>query len=94
MAKHFVCITCHSVGRPKVTTQGSFMIEVILWCFFLVPGICYSLWRLGNTTRVCRCCGNSVVIPANSPLGEVIAARTLTPPTPRVGLSVLKGGKA
>ena len=67
-----VCTVCFSSVYPKLSTYGSFIIEVILWFFFLVPGLIYTLWRI--TTRHTRCpvCGSHLIIPADSPRGKVL----------------------
>lgn len=62
------CTRCGDVNYPKKVTGGSFLIEVILWLCFLVPGIIYSIWRLtGGRTNVCRKCGGAELIPVDSP---------------------------
>lgn len=68
-----VCTTCHTVGRTSTKTQGSFLIEIILWCFFLVPGIIYSIWRITSTQKVCGACGSPQLVPVGSVAGRKIA---------------------
>ena len=41
-----VCTVCGSVGFPKKVTPGSFLVELGLWIFFILPGVIYSVWRL------------------------------------------------
>lgn len=65
-----ICSTCGTIGNPKTFTKGSFLIEIILWCAFLVPGIVYSVWRLTTRTGVCPSCGSENMIPLNSPRGK------------------------
>lgn len=64
----WVCTRCGHVGATNMETPGSVLIEVILWLFFLIPGIIYSIWRGNKRHRVCRQCGVGVgLIPATAP---------------------------
>lgn len=65
-----VCTSCGFTGAPTSKTEGSFAIEVILWFFFMVPGLVYSLWRLGSKHEVCPYCRRPAMIPAASPTGQ------------------------
>jgi len=51
-----LCMTCGTVGKPKVMTKGSFGFEVALWLCFLIPGILYSAWRLTSKYKACKKC--------------------------------------
>lgn len=62
------CRNCGTVGRPKRITKGSFLIELILWLCFLLPGLIYSIWRITTRYGVCPSCGAPNMIPASSPL--------------------------
>lgn len=66
----FVCTTCGTVSKGKMLTKGSVLIELVLWLCFFVPGILYSLWRLGTRTRVCTACNGPMLVPATSPIGQ------------------------
>ena len=70
MKNYFFCKTCGFVGRPKNSTEGSILIELILWCFFIVPGLMYSVWRMTSTKKICSSCGSYELIPANSPIAR------------------------
>ena len=48
MAKEFYCTACGTVGHPRVRNRGSSAIEIILWLCFILPGLCYTLWRMGR----------------------------------------------
>lgn len=61
------CPTCGSVGAPTTRTKGSFLIEVLLWCCFIIPGVIYSLWRVTSREKACPACGASGMIPVDSP---------------------------
>lgn len=69
----YVCALCGSAGSPKYRYRGSILIEIILWCFFLIPGLIYSVWRQTSKEKVCRKCGSPSMIPANSPRGRQFA---------------------
>ena len=71
MAK--VCKDCGTVvAKPARVTKGSFLIEVILWLCFLVPGLIYSLWRLSTRKDACRACHSTNLVPTDSPMGRQI----------------------
>ena len=70
MAKEtYICTTCGHVGLPDRVTKGSFLIELALWLFFIVPGLIYSIWRLTTKHDACPMCGNSSMIPSGTPRG-------------------------
>lgn len=72
MAATYVCTQCGYAGASKTATKGSFLIEVVLWLCFLVPGIIYSLWRLTSRHTACPKCGGNTLIPADSPKGKIL----------------------
>jgi len=57
------CPRCGFDGYPKIVTPGSFAIEVVLWLFFLLPGLIYSIWRLSARHKACPKCGEKSPIP-------------------------------
>lgn len=50
------CPNCKYEGKPKTKTPGSIFIELILWLFFILPGLIYSIWRLSNRHKICPRC--------------------------------------
>ena len=64
-----VCTQCGGTATEN-HTKGSFLIEVLLWFFFCVPGVIYSIWRLNSRGKVCSDCKSDRLIPANSPAGR------------------------
>jgi hypothetical protein len=72
MAKPVICATCGTVGFGKRFVPGSIFIEIILWCCFLIPGLCYSIWRHSASKRVCRHCGSTELLPPSSPRGQAL----------------------
>lgn len=67
-----VCTQCGHHGVPITVTPGSIGIEILLWLFFIIPGLIYSIWRLSARHMACPSCGNQAMIPAHSPRGEII----------------------
>ena len=61
------CMTCGSDSAGKAKTKGSLLIEIVLWCCFLVPGLVYSLWRHSSRHAACSVCGSSLLVPVSSP---------------------------
>lgn len=70
MTKKMFCLECNAAGKPKFKTKGSIMIEMILWCCFIIPGLIYSIWRQTTKYKVCPFCGAKQLIPLNSPKAE------------------------
>ena len=64
------CTTCGAEGRAKTKTRGSLALEIVLWCFFLVPGLIYSIWRLSSKYKVCTTCGATTLVPLASPVAQ------------------------
>ena len=63
-----ICTTCGAqTDEPRLKTKGSFVIEVVLWLAFVIPGLLYSLWRQSTRQKVCPAYGNATLILANTP---------------------------
>jgi ribosomal protein S27AE len=65
-----ICGNCGSAVYPKTLVPGSFLIEVILWLFFILPGLLYSIWRLTTKKRVCSKCNSQSLLPPDSPMAQ------------------------
>jgi hypothetical protein len=76
-----ICRDCGSKGAGKRVTPGNILIELLLWCFLLIPGLLYSAWRMTARRTVCSVCGSSNLIPLDSPIGRQIDAAGLHPST-------------
>ena len=74
-----ICRDCGYVGRGKTITKGSIFIELVLWCFLIVPGLIYSIWRHTSRYAGCPQCGGSSLIPVDSPIGKKLLSETQTP---------------
>lgn len=70
MGKRMICPNCGFQGKPKRSTRGSLMIEIVLWLAFIFPGLLYSLWRLSTRSSVCPQCGAGNLVPPDSPRGR------------------------
>lgn len=71
-SKKMICKECGHTGKLIKQHKGSFLIEIVLWCCFIIPGIIYSLWRSTNRFYQCPECLSQRVIPLNSPEAEKI----------------------
>ena len=55
--KNMVCTNCLHKGSPKREVAGSFLIEIVLYLFMIVPGIIYTIWRnTGGVSYRCKKC--------------------------------------
>ena len=62
------CTACGHLGKPRIQTRGSLLIEIVLWIAFIVPGVIYSIWRHTTRGEVCEACGGANLIPPDSPV--------------------------
>ncbi len=73
MREPFYCPTCGTVAYPKSFTPGSFLLELLLWCMFILPGVLYTAWRIAGRTRTqCPRCKTPGMIPSSSPRAVVM----------------------
>lgn len=70
MTQQMICSNCGYVGVPKRVTKGSMGIEIVLWLFFIIPGVIYSLWRGSSKFKACPSCGAQNMIPLDTPNGR------------------------
>ena len=68
--KPMVCVTCGHYGPSVQITKGSLGLEIFLWLLFLFPGLIYSIWRLASRKHGCASCGETRLVPPNSPVGR------------------------
>lgn len=69
-AKEYICANCKTVGRAQYRQQGNFMVELMLWLFFIIPGLIYSAWRGSKKIRCCKACGSETLVPLDTPRGR------------------------
>lgn len=74
MKQELICTQCGHIGVPIKVTKGSILLEVLLWLFFIVPGLIYSIWRLSTRYNACQKCKSSNIIPTDSPAGQKLIA--------------------
>lgn len=65
-----LCTQCLTVGKPRKVARGSILMEIFLWCLFIVPGFIYSLWRLSTKANACKSCGSENLVKLNSPMAK------------------------
>lgn len=88
---NLICTLCGYTGSSKKKVKGNILIEIVLWLFFLIPGLIYSIWRLSSKQDVCPKCGNPSMIPANTPMGQKLMADfPVAPPTKEEELATQK----
>ena len=81
MKDELVCTLCGYAGKPNKKARGNGLVEFLLWCFFLFPGILYSLWsRGGNKKNVCPKCGSENMIPQDTPQGQKLMSEQIKVP--------------
>ena len=72
MSKKLVCTQCGYVGKPKGAIKGNGAIEIILWLFFIIPGLIYSIWRSSSRHKICPQCKSPSLIPIDSPRAKKV----------------------
>jgi len=70
MFTEYVCTSCGTVSRGKRTIKGSALLEIVLWCCMILPGLLYTIYRLHTREIVCPKCRKSTIIPANTPFAQ------------------------
>jgi len=70
MAVAMICTQCGTEGPTRQHTPGSFAVELLLFLFFIIPGVVYGIWRLAARKQVCRICGSPNVVPVETPMGR------------------------
>ena len=70
MMENKICANCGYFGKPKKVVNGGCLIEGVLWLFFIIPGLIYSLWRLTSKFTACPECGAPNMITIDSPRGK------------------------
>lgn len=68
LLKEELCKSCGTIEKPIRIKPGSFILEIILWFFFLLPGLFYSAYRMAKKHWACPNCQSRDVIPLDSTL--------------------------
>ena len=66
----YVCKDCGTVGPRVTVVKGHFVVELLLWCCFGVPGLIYTTWRVLTKTNGCGSCGSKNMISVSSPMAK------------------------
>lgn len=74
MSQKLICSACGHIGSSKTAIKGNGLIEIVLWLFFIIPGLIYSIWRSSSRYKVCKKCGSTNLIPLDSPIGQKVLA--------------------
>lgn len=74
VAPKLICKDCGSRNNGRTKIKGGLLTEIFLWCFFLVPGIFYSIWRMSTKEKVCNSCEGHSLISIDSPVGRKLSA--------------------
>ncbi len=78
------CTQCGFVGTETRYRTGSTFIEILLYCFFILPGVFYSLIRSKGAYRGCPTCGAHNMVPLDSPVAkQALSAKTVTQVVPQ-----------
>jgi len=77
-SKTLVCTQCGYIGNSKTAIEGNGCIELILWLFFIIPGLIYSIWRSSSRHGICPKCGNKNLIPLDSPKAQKMVKEELS----------------
>lgn len=51
----YYCNACHNTS-PTALRKGNGWIELVLYLFYIIPGIIYSVWRRSDPPNVCPMC--------------------------------------
>lgn len=70
MTQTLICSSCGYTGPSVAKIKGSPILELFIWLFFILPGLIYSIWRGSTKNKVCPVCGNTNMIPIDTPIGK------------------------
>lgn len=59
------CPHCRAYSETA-RRKGSGWIEFVLYLFYIVPGVIYSIWRRSGPPSLCTVCGKAGVIAADT----------------------------
>lgn len=64
-APRYYCTQCHT-HTNTAKMKGNGWIELVLYLFYILPGVIYSIWRRSGKPNGCPTCGHAALIPAGS----------------------------
>lgn len=62
---YYYCTQCHT-HTNTAKMKGNGWIEVLLYLFYILPGVIYSVWRRSGMPNGCPTCGHATLIPAGA----------------------------
>ncbi len=65
-----ICKQCGHIGLPFYESKGNRVSEVLLWLFFILPGLFYTMWRSASRYPVCPKCLTPHMIPGDTAKGK------------------------
>jgi hypothetical protein len=70
-----ICTVCGFAGYPRKQRPGSYGMQILLTCLFVIPGLIYLFWRwtAQGDNRCPSCRGLNTMIPLNSIKGQRLA---------------------
>jgi hypothetical protein len=67
-----ICRQCGTLNVGGSALPGHGWIEAVLWLFYLVPGLIYSIWRRSKRQAVCIACGSRDLVQVGTPVGATM----------------------
>lgn len=58
----YFCTFCKT-PQSSANLRGHLAIELILYLFYIVPGLIYSIWRRSNPPDICPSCNHNSLVP-------------------------------
>ena len=72
----FICKNCGNISNPKNRNKGSILVCIVLFLFFIIPGVIYLLWMLSNPIKICKeCNGVNTVLGIETPVGKKLVEK-------------------
>ena len=69
---NLICKYCGFIGKPNLARKRNLSVEILLWVFFLLPGLIYSICRLITRKYVCpECLEENAMFNAKSKPGQL-----------------------
>lgn len=75
----YICKSCGTLQGIQSSIPGHLLIEIILWCCGLVPGLIYTVWRRSSKYAKCSVCSSKEIVPLNSPMGRKLESEISLP---------------
>lgn len=73
-----VCKNCEEIGQVTEKMPGNGWVEIVLYLFWIAPGIVYSVWRRKSKKQVCGSCGSDQLVAAKTRAGQQIIAAQIS----------------